>query len=104
MIQTREKLFRRILDTAIQCDALFTFPREISTFLHRGIKRFEYGTRTRKLVKSLPRRQIFLTQVMKVLRIIRSIARINYEIRINKTWKEDEWRLINVLKYLHFCT
>lgn len=29
MIQTRVKLFRRILDTAIQCDVLFTFPREV---------------------------------------------------------------------------
>ncbi|KAL9965740.1 hypothetical protein ACROYT_G029582 [Oculina patagonica] len=83
------------MDTAIQCDVLFTFPREISTFLHRGIKRFEYGTRTRKLVKSLPRRQIFLTRAMKVLRIIHSIARINYEIRIDKSWKEDQRRLIN---------
>jgi len=29
MIQTRVRLFRRILDTAIQYDALFTFPREV---------------------------------------------------------------------------
>ena len=29
MIQTRVKLFRRILGTAIQCDVLFTFPREV---------------------------------------------------------------------------
>ena len=29
MIQTRVKLFRRILDTVIQCDVLFIFPREV---------------------------------------------------------------------------
>lgn len=42
MIQTRVKLFRRILDTAIQCDVLFIFPREVRYC--RAVSVSFYGT------------------------------------------------------------